>query len=156
MAISEEKLEQALLRLVDLMSACRDPWCIFGGTAMFLHGYKSAPIADVDVLVSMADGQRLIASNGLENVADGGTSRFRSSILLHPHLGDVPVEILAGFEIFADGAWQEIQLAERVEARLGTATIFIAGIDDIARIFQLSGRPKDLARLKLLEERTRD
>ena len=156
MAISEEKLEQALLRLVDLMSACRDPWCIFGGTAMFLHGYKSAPIADVDVLVSMADGQRLIASNGLENVADGGTCRFRSSILLHPHLGDVPVEILAGFEIFADGAWQEIQLAKRVEARLGTATIFIAGIDDIARIFQLSGRPKDLARLKLLEERTLD
>lgn len=156
MEISDDKLEQVLLQLVDLMSACRDPWCIFGGTAMFLHGYKSAPIADVDVLVSMADGERLIASKCLENVADGGTSRFRSSILLHPHLGDVPVEILAGFEIFADDAWREIQVTERLEARLGMATIFIAGIDDIARIFRLSGRPKDLTRLKLLEEQARD
>lgn len=150
MDVFNDLLEQTLIRLGDLMSDCEDPWCVFGGTAMLLHGYRNGPIADIDVLISIADGKRLIASKALENVADGGTARFRSAILLKPDLGEIPVEILAGFDIFADGQWQDIQVTERVEARLGSATTFIAGVGDIARIFQLSGRPKDLARLKLL------
>jgi len=145
-------LEQALIRLGDLMADCRDPWCVFGGAAMRLHGYRDMPIADIDVLVSPADGERLIASKALENVADGGTERFRSRILLHPDLSALPVEILAGFEIFANGSWQEVRVNERIKVQLRTSTVFVAGIDDIARIFRLSERPKDLARLTLLEK----
>jgi len=145
-------LEQTLIRLGDLMSGCHDPWCVFGGTAMLLHGYRTGPIADIDVLVSLADAERLAASNGLENVADGGTARFRSTILLKPDFGVIPVEILGGFEISAEGGWQAVVVHERTEMHLGHATTFIAAIDDIARIFRLSGRAKDLERLKLLEE----
>ncbi|MBW6420926.1 hypothetical protein KX729_05680 [Rhizobium sp. XQZ8] len=152
MTVSDGMLEQALIRLADLMADCRDPWCVFGGAAMRLHGYRDMPIADIDVLVSPADGERLIASKALENVADGGTGRFCSRILLHPDLGALPVEILAGFEIFTDGSWQEVRVGDRIEMKFGAATVFIADIDDIARIFRLSGRPKDLARLTLLEK----
>lgn len=151
MVISDDMLEQSLLRLSDIMSSCRDPWCIFGGTAMRLHGFRDTPIADIDVLASPRDAARLTTIHGIPDVADGGTVRFRSSALLHPDLGAVPVEILAGFEIFAGDAWKAVDVAERVDATFGRATVPIAGLHEIAAIFRLSGRPKDLPRLKLIE-----
>lgn len=154
MDVSDGALEQTLIQLADLLSGCRDPWCIFGGTAMLLHGYRQIPVADIDVLVTAADAERIATSHGIANLADGGTDLFRSRALLHPELGDVPVEILSDFEIFAHGTWQKVCIGEPVEAKFGSAAVFIAGLTNVAEIFRLSGRPKDIDRLKLLEEPT--
>lgn len=146
-------LEDALLQLTDLMSACRDPWAIFGGTAMVLHGYCDLRPADIDVLVSPDDAERIAAAHDLKNEADGGTERFRSRVVLHPQTGPMPIEIMAGFEIFSEGRWHQVSILDRSQVTFRSATASIASLDDIATIFRLSGRPKDLQRLDLLAER---
>lgn len=145
------RLEEALNRLADLMSACRDPWCVFGGTAMRLHGYRMpTPIADIDVLISVADAERLVRRHGYPNVAGTGTERFRSQILLRPDLGKIPVEIMAGFDALSEGAWHRVAIKERQEVTYRTAKTFIASRDDLLAVFRLCGRPKDLERMALL------
>lgn len=151
MVFSEALLEETLLRLTDLMSDCVDPWCIFGGAALYLHGYRDMPFSDIDVLISIADCERLCAIRDLRNEADGGTDRFRSDFLLHPHLGPLDVEIMSNFEIFADKQWHRIDIESPNETRFRSAIVPVASLDKVRSIFQRSGRDKDLARLKLID-----
>ncbi len=152
MVFSEALLEETLLRLAGLMSSCRDRWCIFGGAALYLHGYRDIPFSDIDILASATDCDRICAAVNLRNEADGGSGRFRSKILLHPRPCPLEIEIMSDFEIFTDDAWQAIDIGEPVERRLGFATVPVASLDKVASIFRLSGREKDLARLKIIHQ----
>ena len=144
-------LEEALNRIAGLMSECREAWCVFGGTAMRLHGYRMpAPIADIDVLISIADAERLVRRHGFSNMAGTGTERFRSQILLRPDLGKIPVEIMAGFDALSEGIWHRVAIRERQEVTYRSAKTFIASREDLFAIFRLCGRPKDLERMALL------
>ncbi len=151
MVFSEKLLEETLLRLTDLMSDCTDPWCVFGGAALYLHGYRDIPFSDIDVLISKADCERVRKAWDLPNEAGGGTDLFRSDFLLHPHLGPLDVEIMSNFEIFADMRWQPIDIGDPIETRLGSAIVPVASLEKIKSILRLSGRDKDLARLKLID-----
>ncbi|WP_117190807.1 hypothetical protein [Rhizobium terrae] len=153
MDLSEDMLERVLLQLSEFMSVCRDPWCIFGGAAMYLHGFRDPGFSDIDVLASLTDVERIAVSHALRNEAEGGTQRFRSQALLHPDIGDIAVEIMAGFEIFADGRWQAVTVADHAEVRYRSATVWVASPKDVGGIFRLCGRPKDIERLGLLEQR---
>jgi hypothetical protein len=143
-------MEKTLARLAEFLSHCRDPWCIFGGAALYVHGYRDAPVADIDVLVSPADCQRIVARHSVCNEADGGTRRFRSRTVLRPQLGPVAVEIMSEFEIFANGRWHSVEIGTVARMRLGSVDMPVAGIEDICAILRLSGREKDLQRLRLV------
>ncbi|GEM_PF-3278388 len=151
MVFSEALLEETLHRLNDLMSDCVDPWCIFGGAALYLHGYRDMQFSDIDVLTSIADCERLCAIRDLRNEADGGTDLFRSDFLLHPHLGPLDVEIMSNFEIFTGMQWHRIDIGNPIEIRFRSAIVPVADLERVGSILRLSGRDKDLARLKLID-----
>jgi hypothetical protein len=144
-------MEKTLAGLAEFLSHCRDPWCVFGGAALYVHGYRDAPVADIDVLVSPDDCERIVARHSVCNEADGGTQRFRSRAVLRPRLGPVAVEIMSDFEIFADGRWHSVEIETVAHMRLGSIDIPVAGIEDICSILKLSGREKDLQRLRLID-----
>ena len=150
MVFSEALLEETLFRITSLMADCRDRWCIFGGAALYLHGYRNMPFSDVDILASTADCERLRRTANIGNDAEGGTNRFRSKILLHPKLGIFEVEIMGDFEIFAKGAWQPVYIEPAVKLQFGSATVPVASLEKIASILRLSGREKDFSRLALI------
>jgi hypothetical protein len=147
-------LEQALVGLTPMLADCRDPWAIFGGAALHLHGHGSKSVADIDILVSIADGERMAASGRFENIAGGGTDLFRSQFLFVQRQGRIPVEIMAGFEIRSGGQWQAVKIGSRVAVHFGAATVPVANLDDIRSILALSGREKDLRRLSQIDGHT--
>lgn len=136
--------------LTSALDGTQDPWWIFGGAALALHGVESGNLADIDVLVSEPDAARLAGALKVENCADGGTAKFRSSWFLKPVLGPVTVEIMAGFEIFSAGVWHPIRPRNRECKMLEDAALFVPSRVELAEILTLSGRPKDLARVELL------
>lgn len=139
-----------LRALSALLEGTVDPWWIFGGAALALHGVEGDDPKDIDMLVSEVDAARLAEALDIGNGADGGTAKFRSSWFLNPALGPVPVEVMAGFEIFSAGAWHPVRPCSRERKTIGEIALFVPSRAEIAEILTLSGRPKDLARLELL------
>ena len=134
--------------LADLLRPCRDPWAIFGGAALCLHGLSTEPPKDIDVLLSLGDAERIAARHGLANEAAGGAERFRSQILLHPPMGTVPVELMAGFEVLTGDGWVPVRIEHHVTKTIGRTALPVATLPELARLFRLFGRPKDLERLR--------
>lgn len=149
---SNSVLATVLHRLAEELETCRDPWCIFGGASMVLRGLENGPIRDVDVLVSLHDARAIMDRLALPNLAAGGTSLFRSKVLLHADFGPLPVEIMADMQICHDGQWHAVTPGEPDMIRFGGINIPIARILDQMRISHLSGREKDVRRGKLLRE----
>lgn len=137
------------------MSDCVDPRCIFGGSALYLHGYRDMAFSDLDVLTSASDCERIGTAGDLPNETDGGTDLFRSDFLLHPQLGPLDVEIMSNFDIFAAMRWHRIDIGNPIEIRFRSAVVPVANLERVGSILRLSGRDKDLARLKLIDTRAR-
>lgn len=150
-ALFDKTLEATLHELVPFMASCADPWCIFGGAALHLHGHGQRRAADIDILATTADCRTLATIWGIGNDADGGTERFRSRAVLRPNLGPIPVEIMGGFEIFAQSRWHEVEITEIQKVAAGAAIVPVASLADLCAILRLSGRRKDHERLALIE-----
>lgn len=148
--MQSDAFHATLRALAAALDGTADPWWIFGGAALALHGLESGNPKDIDVLVSEADAARLAAALNIGNDADGGTAKFRSSWFLKPALGPVPVEIMAGFEIFSAGTWHPVYPRSRERKTMEEIALFVPSQAELAEILTLSGRPKDLARLELL------
>lgn len=148
--MQSDAFQGTLRALAAALKGTVDPWWIFGGAALALHGAGSEDPKDIDVLVSEADAARLAGALSIGNGADGGTAKFRSSWFLKSALGPVPVEVMAGFEIFSSGVWHPVHPRTRERKVIGEVALFVPSRAELAEILTLSGRPKDIARLELL------
>jgi len=128
-------------------------WVVFGGAAMVLHGFNIGYIEDIDIIVSGETAADLMVELSLENQADGGSETFRSEFLLRPNFGPTEVEILGNFEIRSGTIWNRIVPRKRVAFSAGSQTIFAPEITELADIFDLCGRTKDLARSRFIRSR---
>ena len=142
----------SLIGVASLLSGAQDPWWIIGSASVALKGYSAGQIADIDVLVSPADADRLMARHGLDNLQDGGTARYRSSHFLRPIVGEVPVEIMAGYEIFRDHEWRPVWPPSRERIRVGRVDIFAPSDADLIDILKRLERAKDLARIQAMTQ----
>ncbi|MCS6760552.1 MAG: hypothetical protein MO852_17685, partial [Candidatus Devosia euplotis] len=131
------------------LAASRDFWWIFGGAAMALHCLETDAVQDIDVLMSLADADALMERHRLTNTA-GNADQFRSEIFLHPVYGMVPVEIMAGFQVKSAGARHTIRPQTRDSITLATGMVHAPSHVELAEIFRLFGRPKDLVKALLL------
>ncbi len=146
-----ETPDETLLRLAEDLADCREPWTIFGGAALRLHGVVSGRIRDIDVLLAPVDAERMATRHGLPNRARGGTAHFRSRILLHPPLGPTPVELMAGFEVRVAGRWLPVDIRDRLPIRHEGRFLPVATLPELERLLRLFDRPKDRERLRLVE-----
>ncbi|WP_164734864.1 hypothetical protein [Pelagibacterium lentulum] len=135
------------------LTQLEEPWMVFGGAAVALHGIDCGPIKDIDVVLPHRAALRLSAMFSWKNHADERSDRFRSDVLLRPDLGPVPVELLGGFQVRGKSGWVAVDCSETQGIQVGAQRVFVPSLERLANIFRLCGREKDIRRAKLIERR---
>lgn len=146
-----DNLLSTLTRLTSDLRVTEDPWWVLGSAAAALKGYAVGSVGDVDVLVSLRDADRLSRIWQIDNCADGGTGLYRSAIFLTPHLGPVPVEVMAGYEIRQGDDWLKVWPETREIVSCAGMDMFVPADADLIQIFQWLGRQKDHDRLAAMQ-----
>ncbi|HKT27839.1 hypothetical protein [Dyella sp.] len=145
-------LRDAIATSVPLLQAhCRDPWVVIGSAACALAG-AAVEVADLDLLTSTADAQRLIAvwpSHLDTTYVPAGADRFRSCFARFLFPG-MPLEVMGDLQLHDADGWQPVQINETVHVTVADVAVAIPSRDEQIRILKSFGRPKDLARAELL------
>lgn len=139
----------ALATLIDAFSITRDPWCIIAGAATALHTRDWTDVHDIDVVVSVADARRLVASAGFIDRTDGGTHVYRSEVYA-TRPGPVEIDIFGDFEICVGGDWTPV-MPTPIAIETPGGTVFVPGLQEQLAITRMLGRPKDSPRIEKLE-----
>lgn len=135
-------------RLLRSLSAHRARFVIIGAAAFPVHGYARATL-DVDLFI---DDSRENATRVREallefgyDLSDVSVDDLRTKkVLIRQYLLEVDVHPFVKGVTFAD-VWQR-----RVEDRIGETTAPFACLDDLIRMKEAAGRPKDIEDLRAL------
>lgn len=144
-------LTLSLETIASATPALRDPWWVFGGTAMALAGLEGLHVPDIDILTSPRDARTLLDALGGEAVPDPGEGVFRSRVFGRILTTPVPLEIMAEMDIRDGGDWVPVRFHTRVSVTVGDAVVFIPTAREQIDMARLFGRPKDLQRAEALE-----
>jgi hypothetical protein len=135
----------------DLHVQCVDPWCVIGSTAALLLGAQTSA-ADVDVLTSRADAERLMAhwaARRESSFAPPDDDRFRSHFARFRFPG-APVEVMGALELHADDEWQPVLPGRLVLAGVNGLAVPVPSVDEQIRLLESFGREKDAPRVAAL------
>ncbi|WP_188657116.1 hypothetical protein [Sphingomonas metalli] len=155
MAVSPA-LSASLRAISCVMAGAQDDWWIIGSAAVALHGADPGDVADVDVLLSVADAERILPGVGVPLRRGSGNAAFRSS-LFGIWLGTgLPVEFMADFHHQCDGIWRTVRPATRQAIAVEGGMVFIPERRELQAILAAFGRPKDMARGRSLAAVARD
>ena len=123
-------------------------YVVIGATAFPVHGYARATL-DVDIFIeARADNaERTLAA--LRDVGYDVTDvtiddLLRKKLLIRQYLLETDIHPFVAGVTFEE-AWRN-----RVEDVVGRTPAFFAGLDDLIRMKQAAGRPKDLEDLRAL------
>jgi hypothetical protein len=147
-------LEAGLLTTLDLLAehltTLKDDYWIISSAAVALHGVGGLTLGDVDLLTSLADGERLTASLALSNIAGDQDPLFRSALLAQWRKPPLTVEIMADLCVFHSGKWCEVLPKTRETIIVGSHHIFVPSRQELHDMLRTFGREKDLERARLL------
>ena len=136
----------ALAQVAAALRPARDPWWVIGSAAVRLHGAETS-VADIDVLTSARDAERLLADwPGVATIC-GASDRFRSHPFARLDGAAVPVEVMGDLELCTANGWQPV----RPLTRVAHGGVFIPDRDALRAILRAFGREKDRARAALLD-----
>ncbi|GLQ89357.1 hypothetical protein GCM10007898_29300 [Dyella flagellata] len=145
-------LREVIAASVPLLHAhCLDPWVVIGSAACALAG-APAEVADLDLLTSAADAQRLTAlwpSRLDSSYTPAGADRFRSHFARFRFPG-MPLEVMGGLELNQAGGWRPVRVNEIVHVQVADIAVPIPSRAEQIRILESFDRPKDRARAELL------
>lgn len=134
-----------------LLEPTRDPWWIIGSAAVALLGVEPLEVADVDVLLSVADAERIFPACGLAALPGAPHPDFRSEVFGTWRNGGLPVELMAGFRFRQGADWQVAAPATRCTVAVADTHVFVPERAELLGLLRSLGRPKDLARARMLE-----
>lgn len=135
----------------DLHVHCVDPWCLIGSAAALLVGAEVG-VADVDVLVSRDDAERLMvlwASRREPGHEPADGHRFRSHFARFAFPG-VPVEVMGALELNPGDGWQPVQAGRLTLVGLNGLAVPVPTIADQIRLLESFAREKDRPRVASL------
>lgn len=135
-----------------LHAGCRDPWVVIGSAAAWLVG-ADVSVADLDVLTSVRDAEALrdrwqMQRDAAHHPADAARFRSRFSRYL---LSGLPIEVMGGLEVFGADGWKPLQINRIVQMNVAGLSIPVPSVAEQIRVLQGFGRPKDLARIAVLQ-----
>ncbi len=145
-----DPLVASLKAVAAVMDGARNPWWVIGSAAVALHGADAGPVADVDVLLSIDEAERLLPALGIAVRRGSAHPDFRSRIFGHWTGAPLPIEFMAGFCHRSGAVWREVWLATREPIGIDDVTVFVPGLTELRRLLKDFGRPKDLARAAAL------
>lgn len=134
----------------NIMVEAHDPWWIIASAAVALHGADPGHLADVDVLLSVADARRILPTIGIKLRHGSAHSMFRSSIFGTWTGTALPVEFMADFHHRSGEAWLPVQPATRQPISVGSAMVFVPERAELQAMLAAFGRPKDMERARSL------
>lgn len=146
-----EALSSALDVVAEGVADLLDPWWVFGSAGMALVGVPGLTPPDVDLIVTPRDAVTLLKRWDAEPLTGAPSPLFRSQIFAKAQVTALPIEIMAGFEAFSDGQWSPVIPSTREEIAWNGRRLFTPVAAEQAAICRRFGRPKDLARVALLE-----
>jgi hypothetical protein len=149
--MSPSPLARTLKTLTAAAPQLADDWWVVGSAGMALAGAAGLEPPDVDLLTSERDARRLAEIWNLSITPPVPSQRFRSKVFVRAAVAPLPIEIMAGLEVMAKDRWVPLRPGTRVAAPHPAGTIFIPSVAEQIAICRLFGRPKDLARIPLLE-----
>ena len=126
---------------------CIDPWCLIGSAAALLAGAEVG-VADVDVLGSREDAERLMAlwtSRREPSYEPAEADRFRSHFARFRFPG-LPVEVMGGLELNQGDGWRPVKAGRLMLVGLNGLAVPVPSVADQIRILQSFGRDKDQRR----------
>ncbi|MFT3997644.1 MAG: hypothetical protein QM667_09570 [Asticcacaulis sp.] len=123
------------------------PWWIIGSTALYLSGVDLRP-RDVDVF-GPSD---VIEAARLRLGADAMPPRPDASFRSSPYFqywpeGGLEIDFMGDLQVMSGGEWCELRIASEMWA----GGLRLPTLEEQAAILRLFGRPKDMARLALIE-----
>lgn len=144
-------LHDTLAAIGTALEAAQEPWWIMAGAAAEVLGARDVPAADVDVLIGLADARRLLPALGVEEAAPTAHPRYRSAYFGHWRRWPLVVEFMAGFDFRdPDGEWRPMRPKTRRAVPIGATRVFVPDWADLAAMLERFDRPKDHARIALL------
>lgn len=144
-------LETTLAGLADAVGAeTSEPWWIIGSAAVAVHGAAVADIRDVDLMMGLADARRLLVRLGLQPEPDSDHAQFRSQLFAVWREPPLPVEVFAGFSLAYSKGWRPVILQTREAVSVLGRQLYVPSQDELHELLLSFGRPKDLARARLL------
>ena len=139
-------LHRAALALVaETLADAEDDWWLVGGAAVALQGLDIA-IADIDVLMSRRDIDRVIARLGIAPVQGVASDRIRSEVWARWTTPPAAVDLMTGLKVRSDGRWMRVAPASRQAVNVEGRTLYVPARSELIEILRLFGRPKDLER----------
>jgi hypothetical protein len=145
-------LREVLAATVPQLHAhCRDAWTVIGSAAVALAG-ASVEVADLDLLTSESDAERLIAQWGVQQdrtYQPAASDRFRSRFARFLFPG-MPVEVMGGLELHTAQGWQRVRIRDVTQIIHAGVEVPIPSPTEQIRILESFGRPKDTQRAALL------
>lgn len=134
---------------------CAQPWCLIGSAAALLSG-ADVGVADVDVLTSRDDAERLMAlwAERREHTHEpAGAERFRSHFARFRFPG-LPVEVMGGLELNQGDGWKPVKAGKLTLVGLNGLAVPVPSVEDQIRILESFGREKDRLRATTLRTLT--
>jgi len=146
-------LHETILSVASIMNDAHDPWWIMSGAAAAIYGARAIIVSDVDVMLSLDDARRLFPRIGIAQTEPSGHPRFRSEIFGQWTACPLIVEFMANFTLCdLDGVWRPMKPTTRRPITIETTTIFVPDLEELRGMFERFGRPKDIERIKLLNQ----
>lgn len=145
-----EALVHTLARLERELAECEDDWWIIGSAAVWLHGAEAGSIADVDVMVSARDFERISKRLDLDRAAPDGKDLFDSQSFGKWSGTPLAVEFMTGLKVKTSEGWEDVQPESRIARDRESGTFYVPEKGELAEILEQFGRPKDLTRAKAL------
>jgi hypothetical protein len=145
-----EPLRQTLVMVAELAVPAADPWWIIASAAVALHGAPVDDVRDVDLLMSARDASAALLRVGVEPHAGHATKLFRSAVFGTWYGPPLPLEIFGDFDFAGPGGWSRVAPATREPVAIDSHTLFVPSAAELKQMLIGFGRPKDLARARLL------
>jgi len=123
-------------------------YVLIGATAFPVHGYARATL-DVDIFIepteeNAARAHRALVDFGYDLTDVTAQELLAKKVLIRQYVLEVDVHPFVAGVTF-DEVWRN-----RVEDRLGDTPAAFAGLEDLIRMKEAAGRPKDLEDLRVL------
>ena len=145
-----DPLEQTLVMVADLCATAEDPWWVIASAAVALHGAAVDDVRDVDLLMSGRDARAALVRVGVEPLAGRATNLFRSAVFGTWRGPPLAVEIFGDFHFAGSDSWTRVVPDTREPVAISGRTLFIPSAPELRKMLIGFGRPKDLARARLL------
>jgi hypothetical protein len=145
-----EPLRQTLVMVAEQGMSAADPWWIIASAAVALHGAPVDDVRDVDLLMSGRDARAALLRVGVELHAGHATDLFRSAVFGTWRGPPLPVEIFGDFDFAGPDGWSRVTPVSRQPVAIGGHILFVPSAAELKQMLIGFGRPKDLARARLL------